>query len=565
MEEAKAVEKKLSVLLKLIQNKNKIPKVTKKELVGVVEDLHEQCRLLYYVFDDLGTKHGRKAKLGTDSSSRSSSDLDYYSSEEIETSNGSETLSSDYALLLRKLQETELRNEDLEKQVSRLKEETVFLRDQNMEVAGDIEGKRNEDRDHFKGLMTKSEAALLRNQKKELEVELKNKTNQVSETQMRLKRLEEEAEKKAKAEMKIVEEKVALWNKVQKLEAGVETLRKKRKEYSEEMKSKITEIDRLKEENQKLQTRIGEIDEIGDKSKKLDNQVTDQPKLEKEQEDIIQRLSMETNDQKKLLKEQKDANDKLSEDQKQMRRWSFGGSKLNTNLLERKMEELAEDFRMKMEDHIRILYRRIHVAEQIHLESKNSYIKTRDNTQVQENRGNRDNTQVQGNRGNREDFNVSETQFKKIKEMVEKGLAGPEMAIKKLEESGGLVSRVTRLAKEIDTAKKWVKEKDNKTKHEVETLEAKLECREAQECLLKEKLSKLEAKLAEEGTGKLSLAKAMRKIKKLEIDVKEKEYELLSLGEGKREAIRQLCVLNDYNRCRYDDLKTSIFNVALHA
>ncbi|XP_019086615.1 PREDICTED: myosin-2 heavy chain-like [Camelina sativa] len=540
------VEKKVSILLKFIQNKNKIPKVTKKELVGIVEDLHGRCRLLYSVFDDFETNnYGRKAKLGTTSSSRSSSDLDYYSSEEIEISSTG-NVSSDYAVMLQKLQETQLRNEDLERQVSNLKQETSFLRDQNLQVAGDIQGKRNEDREHFKGLMTKSEAALLRSQKKELELKLEDKTNQVSETQIRLKRLEEEAEKQAKAELKIVEEKEALLNKVQKLEAGIG---KKRKEYSEEMKCKITEIDRLKEENQKLHTRITEIDEIEDKSKKLDNHVS-----EKEQENIIQRLSIENNDQKKLLKEQKDTIDKSSEDQKLMKRWSFGGSKLNTNLLERKMEELAEDFRMKMEDHIRILYRRIHVAEQIHVESKNNYIKTRDNTQV-----------LQENRGNREDCTVSESQFKKIKEMVEKGLAGPEMAIKKLEESGELVSRVTRLAKDIDSARKLVKEKDNKMKHEVETLEAKLECREAQECLLKEKLSKLEAKLAEEGTGKLSLEKAMRKIKKLEIDVREKEFELLSLGEGKREAIRQLCVLVDYQRCRYDDLKTSIFNVALQA
>ncbi|VVB09554.1 unnamed protein product [Arabis nemorensis] len=212
------------------------------------------------------------------------------------------------------------------------------------------------------------------------------------------------------------------------------------------------------------------------------------------------------------------------------------------------MEELAEDFRMKMEDHMWILYRRIHVAEQIHLESKNDYIKTRSETK--ENRG---------------DLTVSETQFKKIKEMVEEGLSGPEMAIKKLEEGKELTTRVTKIAKEIDTARKWVQEKKDKTKHEVETLEAKLECREAQESLLKEKLSKLEAKLAEEGTGKLSLAKAMRRIKKLEINVKERDVELLSLGEEKREAIRQLCVLVDYQRNLYDDLKTSIFKVALQA
>ena len=246
---------------------------------------------------------------------------------------------------------------------------------------------------------------------------------------------------------------------------------------------------------------------------------------------------MEIKDQKKLVKEQKDVIDKFSEDQKLMKRWSIG-SKLNTNLLQRKMEELSEDFQMKMEDRIRILYRRIHVAEQIHLESKNNYM----NTQTQENRGH---------------YTVSETQFKKIKEMVENGLAGPEMVVKKLEEGDELTTKVTRLAKEIDSARKWVHEKNSKMKHEVETLEAKLECSEAQETLLKEKLSKLEGKLGEEGTGKMSVEKAMRRIKKLEINVKERDVELMCLGEKKREAIRQLCVLVDYQRCRYDDLKSS--------
>lgn len=141
-----------------------------------------------------------------------------------------------------------------------------------MEMAGDIEGKRNEDIEQFKGLMTKSEAALLRNQKKELELKLEKKINHVSEMQMRLKRLEEETVKRAKAELKIVEEKETLWNKVQKLEAGVDSFRKKRMEYSEEMKSKITENDHLREETGKIE----------DKNKKLDNQV-------KEQEDVIHR------------------------------------------------------------------------------------------------------------------------------------------------------------------------------------------------------------------------------------------------------------------------------------
>lgn len=262
---------------------------------------------------------------------------------------------------------------------------------------------------------------------------------------------------------------------------------------------------------------------------------------------FYRRLSAKIKDQQRLVKEQKDTIDKFSDDQKLSKRWSFGSSrdsKLNPNALERKMEELAEDFRMKIEDHIRILYRRIHVAEQIHLESKNDYIKTRD--------------LAQENKENRESLMFFETSFKKMNEGLEKGYTRSEMAMKKLEEH---TKRVGRIRKEMDSGKLWVSEK----KSELETLTAKLECREAQESLLKEKLSKLEKKLAEEGTEKLNLTKVLSKfesrMKELEMKVKGREVELLSLGEEKREAIRQLCILVDYQRDRYDQLKKSIVKV----
>lgn len=276
------MEKKVSTLLKFIQNKNKIPKVIKKELVGIVNDLHEQCQLLYSVFDHGLEIGGSKDDLGTASSSSSSSDLDYYSSEETEitASNVNEITSSfsDYSVMLKKVQETESTNEDLKRQVSNLKQETCYLRDQNVELAGAIGGKRNEDRAHFKGLnlmMTKGEVALLRDQKNELSLELEKKNNEVSETRMRLKRMEEVTEERAKSELKIVEEREALLNKVEKLEVG-------RKYFNEEMKSKITEIDRLMEENQKLHTRIAELDSL-QKQREMKNIEV------KEQEDVIHR------------------------------------------------------------------------------------------------------------------------------------------------------------------------------------------------------------------------------------------------------------------------------------
>ena len=239
--------------MKYIQNKNKIPKVAKKELVGIVNDLHDQCQLLYSVYHNDLESGGRKGKPGAAaaSSSRSSSDLDYFSSEEVDISTGnvSEALSSDYAAMLRKIQETESINEDLKRQVSSLKQE--------MEQAGNVIGKRNEDRDH---LMTKGEVALLRNQKDELASKLKKKTDEASEIHMKLKRLEGEKEKRAKAEMKNVEEKEALRNKVEKLDHL--------REENHKMHARIVELDSLQKERQ-----MKNIDEIEDKSKKQEDTI----------------------------------------------------------------------------------------------------------------------------------------------------------------------------------------------------------------------------------------------------------------------------------------------------
>ncbi|CAH2048332.1 unnamed protein product, partial [Thlaspi arvense] len=597
MERAKSdVEKKVSRLVKFLQNKNKIPRDSKRELLAIATDLQEQCQTLYSTIDgfqqDVDPRSGGGRRKGKPHSS--SSDLEYYSSEEIENlaeqeseidelksklealRNEAEEKERELSLRVKEL-ERELRDakaecdrkgdleeeiamkasestklgeknkglrsqisglelvlketgdeistlvnkfgkseigltsriEDLKCQLRNLEQEIGFLRARNANLAGSFEAKRVEERERVKGLMDqvngmKHELESLRSKKDESDSKLKNKVGEGAETNMQLKSLKEETEEQRK------------------------------------------EIDHLRGENQKLHARITELGSFETKNanelvedeskKKLNVQDSDQKKLVKEKDDTIRRLSAK-------LKQQKDTIDKFTEDLKQSKRWSLGSSrelKLNPSALERKMEELAEDFRMKIEDHIRILYRRIHVAEQIHLESKNAYIKTRD--------------LAQENRENRERLSFYETHFRKIKDVWENGY---ERSMKKLEEGEEHTNRVARLAEEIDSAKIWVREK----KSESETLAAKLECREAQETLLKEKLSKLEKKLAQEGKEKLRIAKVLSKYevrnKELEIYVKGREVELLSLGEEKREAIRQLCILVDYQRDRYDELKKS--------
>ncbi|CAN8245517.1 unnamed protein product [Cochlearia groenlandica] len=619
MERAKTeVEKKVSRLLKFIQNKNRIPKDSKKELLTIVNDLQEQYQSLCSIIDDpqqdfdsrIGGGGRRKGKSRIASSS---SDVEYYSSEEIENvveegneiaevksklkalkikaeekeqvltlrvkelerelgeakaecdrkgdleeeiamkaseskqlgekNNGLRSQISGLELVLRekgdeistlvnKFGNSELgltsRIEELKCQLRNLEQEIGFLRARNAELAGSFEAKRVEEKKRTEGLMDqvigmKHELESLRNQRDEFESNLQKKVEEDKESKMRMNSLEKETE--------------------------------------EQRKNLYEEIDYLRGENEKLHTRIAELgslhtetetrkaDETKDESKKLNTQVSDQKKLVKEKDDIIRKLSAKTKDQQRLLKEQKDTIDKFYEDLKQSKRWSLGSSretKLTPSAVEKKMEELAEDFRMKIEDHIRILYRRIHVAEQIHLESKNDYIKIRD--------------MAQENKDNKESLVFFETHFKKIKNVWEKGY---ERSMEKLEEAEEHTNRVARLAREIDSSRLWVREKNG----ELETLTAKLECKEAQESLLKEKLCKLEKKLGEEGTEKLKLGKVLSRFeaknKELEIYVKGRDVELLSLGEEKREAIRQLCVLVDYQRDRYNELKKSLLKVSI--
>ncbi|XP_027191817.1 uncharacterized protein [Cicer arietinum] len=69
-----------------------------------------------------------------------------------------------------------------------------------------------------------------------------------------------------------------------------------------------------------------------------------------------------------------------------------------------------------------------------------------------------------------------------------------------------------------------------------------------EELILREKVEKLEATVVQ-------LKKTVEELEKM---VKEKEEGILDLGEEKREAIRQLCVWNDYHRERCDYLKDII-------
>ncbi|CAK7335678.1 unnamed protein product [Dovyalis caffra] len=511
------------------------------------------------------------------------------------------------------------RIEDLMAQVNNLQLETMSLRSQNGKLEA---SKRKEASAQAKGLKNRinvlqKELDSLRAEKYQLEVQLNMKTKEVAENLLRTETLEGEIARKAITEQELLKEKEAFL--VQREDLGLEanSLRNQNYRLEELIRSKNQETDQLREEGERMRTRIFELEGIlldrGDSfspcqkeyevreneassqvmalksqvlslQQALDSLMSEKSLLDAQNERLrrdamqiqfqmeseIHNLKSKVEEQQKILKEKEDDIKKLTEEPKLVRHHlldspkyrpldspkyrSLESSRTNPQSVERKMEELAENFNMKMENHIRILYQRILVAEQIHAETKDGYKKMKERL---------DQENIELN----EKTAAFEAELGKIRDMLlepeEDVFSGAEAILKKFEEDkGNLSSPICRISNELQIAKRWItgtKDEIKRLKHNVDSLTAQLNGKEEKELLLREKVWKLEAKLSKEGGEKLnSVGQLERKVVYLEQQVKDKEDVLLGLSEEKREAIRQLCVLIDYHRGRYDHLREAI-------
>ncbi|OIV92645.1 hypothetical protein TanjilG_17996 [Lupinus angustifolius] len=238
--------------------------------------------------------------------------------------------------------------------------------------------------------------------------------------------------------------------------------------------------------------------------------------------------------------------EQISVENKEAKIWS----KMNQRLIERKIEELAEKFKRKMEDNIRLLHQRIHIAEQLNIENKDSCKKTKQRYE-------------QENKTFQEKIAFYENELRTIKVSDQGEL---DSAARKVEEHIDYVlTLVSKMLCEVQFAKDWIKKKNGEMKQlkdKVDRLTALLNDKEAKELLLREKLWELEASVSKEGGEKLNLVKAVnqleKKVRKLEKNLKQRDEELVGLGEKKREAIRQLCILAEFHRESYNHLKGQI-------
>lgn len=239
------------------------------------------------------------------------------------------------------------------------------------------------------------------------------------------------------------------------------------------------------------------------------------------------RLTEEVEDQQKTLTERQVIIDKYNEEHKQ-----YEGKNIDiksyVQLVEKKIEESAEGLRNQLEDNLRLLSRRIRVAEQLQVENKDWYRSTKEKYE-------QDSKELKLCLLMLKDFSLSANDV----------LSALDTAVLRYEEcSDHFMNRISQVTCALIFAKDWMKRRNKAItlmKDDLDTVSKQLDDKESEILGLRKKVRKLENKV--------------REVEKL---VKQKEEGMLSLGEEKREAIRQLCIWMDYHRSQSEHLKKMI-------
>ncbi|KNA17990.1 hypothetical protein SOVF_074900 [Spinacia oleracea] len=336
-------------------------------------------------------------------------------------------------------------------------------------------------------------------------------------------------------------------------------------DVDEQISLREREIVELVEEKESLQMKILELeitltdkeDQIADVQRRnrvgenevshLQGELSDERKKFSERlfqlENQNDELSFKVSDQQFMLKQQEDTINKLRGDCKLVK-----GRFIQAT--ERKMGEVAEEFRKNFEDQLRMLSRRIRVAEQLHAENKDHCKKMQEHCQ-QQHPGLEKRLAHQVISSGKTEI---QTVFKAVDEMM-KGMESLVINVEKKE--GSFLERLSSVCNEIQVAKNKIKPLKN-GEFQGSPFAFTLDEKE-QDKMMKEKVRRLEAKVNKEKGDKSKLMRGMyemqKKVADLEKAVVEKDEGLLRLGNEKVEAIRQLCIWVDYRQSCFDQLK----------
>ncbi|KAL5552375.1 hypothetical protein UlMin_002551 [Ulmus minor] len=442
--------------------------------------------------------------------------------------------------LLNKLKEDENNSTskivELMAKASNLQLEVDLLRAQKGELEERLACEREDASAQVKELMDQinvkqQEIETLHCQKNELELQLEKKSTEISHNSIQTGSQEEELTKETLVEKKMLEDGQCF---------------EEDREASMQIMVSTAQINNLKQELDSL------------RQLELQNERENQEHFESltQMGDGVNKLTDKMGDQQIVLKDQGDASRQNSRKGYKKRKGVFQESKPKLQVLEKKMEELAEKFQATFEDKIRLLYQRILIAEELHTEHKESFNATKERYEKE-------------NQALEEKIATYEAELLKMRDIS--AFTGLDMVVSKFEEDNGKFLRhFSEASEELRFAKKWITEATSeikRLKQKVDCMVALLDDKEEQEVLLRDKVWRLEAIISREGGEKLNLVQAIaqleNKVGKYEKLIKDKDEMLVSLGDEKREAIKQLCVLIEYHRSRCDDLKQLVSNMSL--
>ncbi|CAH9124836.1 unnamed protein product [Cuscuta epithymum] len=385
----------------------------------------------------------------------------------------------------------------------------------------------------------------------ELEENIKTKSDEVSRlseesktTFDHIKCLEVEIEslslQKAALEEKLQSRSVEMERKLKEKEDELSNLLRKHEDLQQQSNlSSIERSDQVEALTKKINSLQQEVGYLSNKKAELERSLDMKSKEVSEchlkLESMEQKISLEENSQKPSLREgslsstekeklerklveQENTIKKLKKQVNEMQD-KYEEANMNFQNAERKIDEMLEELRKKYEDSLRILSRRIRVAEQLHAENKEWYLKTRETYEKENNVG-----------------------IKKIQEMsiaANDALASLDTVSLDFEKcTSNFINRISSASCELNFARDWVSRKHKamaQIKVDMNCLISQLDEKEAEILVYREKVWKCE-----------------NKVRDLEKIIKESEDSMCDLKEEKREAIRQLCVWIDYHRSRCD-------------
>lgn len=441
------------------------------------------------------------------------------------------------------------RIQDLEAQAQGMQLEMNSLKHEKDELEGRLLDETNQYSSQVEGLMDQvsslqQELETVNGQKAELKLQLEKQSEEISECVLQMEALRNEL---SLSEQQTAEDKERLTAKVHDLESEIESLSSTKSDLKEQIKKMNHEASESDLEKENLLEQVSELQREIDHTENVlsteqnmfkDYQAMMSAKM-KSLEEAVESLKSELetleNERNSLQNDKELLQAELEKEKEQSaltKSHLEKVAKTNFNNVERKIEEMAVEFRKQFEDQYRLLSRRIRVAEQLQAENKEWYRKTRDAFE-------------QGNKDLKKMTARTASELKNVKDL---SLAANDLltsidsnAFKFEECTANLQDRISKASCEINFAKQWAMSKNkalSDMKDDLDCLVVQLDDKEAKILASTEKVWKLE-----------------NKVRELEKIIEDKADEMLVLTEEKREAIRQLCVWIDYHRGRSDFYK----------